>query len=496
MSQADHDVQHIDPGKALARRHASASQDTWADLRPAIRWFQHRRPVVLIAVVLVAAEVLWRAQFLARMYFYRQDFFNLDFAIRSPFSWHYLTYIGTGHLMIGQRAIIWVLARISLYNWGLASAGSLAFVAAAGLAAFAVLRTLFGERPAILVPLAVYLLTPLGIADVGWWTVALESVPLQLALFMALNSHVHYVRTGGKRHLTAAVGWVVVGLLAFEKGLVVPVLLFAVTSAFLVGGGSWLSGMRRALTRFWAAWALYAVALIGYALVLAGSLRTSTSRPLVPTASAVLTFSWGLLKDALLPGAVGGPWNWWALPGHSYALAAPPAALTWLALVVACAVVGASIVRRRVNGRAWATFAAWIVLADMVPVAIGRLNWYPALLSLDTRYVADAMAVLVICIGLAFLPVVDGRATTTSPARAPARMPAGRLARMDRTRAGPSWRYAASALFAVIMVGSIWSASTYQSMTSGQPGRQLYRARRGGRRARAARHARARRRCP
>src|ERR1022692_3769558 len=122
VSQADHDVQYIDPGKALARRHASAGQDTWADLRPAFRWFQRRRPVLLIAIVLVAAQVIWRAQFLARMYFYRDDFFNLDFAIRSPFSWHYLTYVGTGHLMIGQRAIIWVLARVSLYNWGLASA--------------------------------------------------------------------------------------------------------------------------------------------------------------------------------------------------------------------------------------------------------------------------------------------------------------------------------------------------------------------------------------
>jgi len=469
VSQADEDVQRIDPGKALVPRRHAAGQDAWADLRPAFRWFQRRRPVRLIAIVLIAALVAWRAQFLSHMYFYRQDFFNLDFAIRSPFSWHYLTYVGTGHLMIGQRAIIWVLARISLYNWGLASAVSLAFVAATGLAAFAVLRTLFGERPAILVPLAVYLLAPLGVADVGWWTVALESVPLQLALFMALNSHVHYVRTARRRHLAAAVGWVVVGLLAFEKGLVVPVLMFAVTSAYLARGGSWLSGMRRALVRLWKAWVLYAIPLIGYAIVLATSLPTSTSQPLVPGPSAVLTFSWGLLKNTLLPGAIGGPWGWWALPGHSYALAAPPAALTWLALIVAVAVIGASIVRRRSSWRAWVIFAVWVVLADMVPVAIGRLNWYPALLSLDTRYVADAMGALAICLGLAFLPVVDGRAPTTSPERSPRGTSARSSGRMDRASAEHMWRYAASGLFAVLLVGSVWSASGYQSMTTGQP---------------------------
>ena len=143
------------------------------------------------------------------MYFYRQDFFDLDFAITSPFNWHYLTYVGTGHVMLGERALIWVLARISLYNWTLASAVTLVFLAAAGLAAFRVLRTLFGERPAILVPLAFYLLTPLSVAALGWWTVALESVPLQLAIFMALNSHIHYVRTRRTRHLIAASGWVV-----------------------------------------------------------------------------------------------------------------------------------------------------------------------------------------------------------------------------------------------------------------------------------------------
>ncbi len=49
----------------------------------------------------------------------------------------------------------------------------------------------------------------------------------------------------------------------------------------------------------------------------------------------------------------------------------------------------------------------WVLLADMVPIIIARLNWYPVLLALDTRYVADAMPVLIICLGLAFLPVAS-----------------------------------------------------------------------------------------
>ena len=467
MSQPGRDLQPVEAGRIVVRRPETSEPDGWADLRPALRWLDRRRPVLLAALFLIAGQVAWRAQFLSHMYFYRSDFFDLDFAITSPFSWHYLTYMGTGHLMIGERALIWVLARISLYNWTLASAVTLVLLAATGLAAFRVLRTLFGERPAILVPLAIYLLTPLGVAALGWWTVALESVPLQLATFMALNSHIQYVRTRRTRHLIAASGWLVFGMLAFEKGLVVPVLLFAVTSAFLVGGGSWLSGMRRALMGFWRPWACYAVIFIGFLILLTISLRTSTSRPQVPSSSGVLTFGWGLLKNSLLPGAIGGPWGWWSLPGHAYALAAPPAALIWIALVVAVTVVIGTILRRSTTWRAWVTFAAWVVLADMGPVIIARLNWYPVLLALDTRYVSDATPVLVICIGLAFLPVGDQLRATAWQDRSPASarlVGQPRLAGLER-----AWRATISGVFGVFVVGSIWSASSYQSVTTGQP---------------------------
>jgi hypothetical protein len=467
VSSAGEDLQHVEPGKELARLPEERGSDAWADLRPAYRWIEGRRPILVAAIVLIAAQLLWRAQFLSRMYFYRQDFFNLDFAIRSPFSWHYLTYVGTGHLTIAERAIIWLLARISVYSWGLASAVSLAFLAAAGLAAFALLRTLFGERPAILVPLAIYLLSPLGIAAVGWWTVALESLPLQLALFMALNAHVRYVRTSRPRYLVMAACWVAFGMLSFEKGLAVPLLLFAVTAAFLVGGGSWIAAMLRALVRYRKAWLVYAVVMIGYVVVLASSLQTSTSRPVVPHASAVLRFSWDVVKDSLLPGAIGGPWQWWALPGRAYAIANPPAALTWLAFIIAVTIVGASLLRRRVSWRAWGTFAVWVVVADMLPVIIARLNWYPILLALDTRYVADAVPVLVICVGLAFLPVTDASEASAVPAPVDPR--AGAHARPQPSSAERMWRSTASAVFAVFAVGAIWSAGTYEVATSGRP---------------------------
>ena len=189
-----------------AGRHAAITQveigrnDEGVDIQALLAWLR-RNQVVLGGIVLIAAQLAWKAQILSHLYFTQDDFYNLDLASQSPLSWHYLTYVGIGHLMIGPRAIIWAVARISLYDWGLAASVVIVLQACSSLAALRLLRTLFGPRPVILIPLLVYLISPLAVPDLGWWSAALESVTLQLAIFMALNAHVLYLRTGRRRHL-------------------------------------------------------------------------------------------------------------------------------------------------------------------------------------------------------------------------------------------------------------------------------------------------------
>ncbi len=193
------------------------------------------------------------------------------------------------------------MARISLYSWGLASAVSVVMLAAAGLAALRLLRTLFGTRPAILLPLALYLLTPLTMPDLGWWTSAIESLPVQIATFAALNAQVHYVRTHRFRHAVAAAAWLLFGLFFFEKALILPLLLLAVTSGFLTDG-PWLRAIGRCLVTYWRGWALQLAVVAGYVAVLLVSLQTSSVRPGIPGSDAgVLTFMWEIVKDTFTP---------------------------------------------------------------------------------------------------------------------------------------------------------------------------------------------------
>ena len=424
------------------------------DVRGLLDRIKQRR-VLLGGLSLIVVSLLWRIQFLSHLYFRLDDFIDLDKAIQSPFDWSYLTYNGVGHLIIGVRAVGWFLARTTLYNWRLDSAVDLVLVGLSGLAALRMLRTMFGERPAILIPLAVYLFCPLTMPGLGEWSSALEAIPLQLAIFMAVDAQVRYLRTARRRYFVHAVLWVLFGLVFFEKGLVLPPLLFALTAGFFAGESSWLDGMRVTLIRLWRDWIVYAVLMAGYVVILAQSLRTSRVHPSVPASgAAVWHLTWGLVAKTFLPGAFGGPWRWFG--GGTYALSSPPIQMVTLSLAAAVIVIGTSVWFSKSAWRAWAILAGWIVVADLFPIFAGRVNNYPLdLLASETRYVADAVPVLALCIGLAFWPLTDEPAAKAARVRAHAGSKTGQLL-----------HYATGSLAAVFLFGSLWSVQAYQNATA------------------------------
>src|SRR5258708_25735541 len=93
---------------------------------------------------------------------------------------------------------------------------------------------MLGNRPAILLRWGFALPTPLSFPNSTWWLLPAEAIPLQIALFMSLNAHLHYVWTRRIRHAVVAAAWLLFGLAFFEKSAVIPPLLFAVTAAFII----------------------------------------------------------------------------------------------------------------------------------------------------------------------------------------------------------------------------------------------------------------------
>ena len=72
---------------------------------------------------------------------------------------------------------------------------------------------------------------------------------------------------------------------------------------------------------YWKAWALYAVLMVGYVILLVISLRTSAAHPHAPgSLNGVPRVRWGTAEGLVhCPAAVGGPWQWLPVADRSYA---------------------------------------------------------------------------------------------------------------------------------------------------------------------------------
>jgi hypothetical protein len=411
------------------------------------RWVR-TNPVILAAVVLIVAQLCWKAYLLSRFYFRQDDFLLLDRALSRGLSPTYLFSFSGGHLRPGGLILFWLVTRLSPYNWLLVSIVTIVALAAAGVLMLRLLLLLFSSRPAILVPLIIFLFTPLTLAGLSFWTTVTDWLPLQLTLLAATYSHVRYVRSGRASHAVAAAAWVCAGLLFDVQGALVPLLLFALTSAYLEPG-RWPAAARRTLRSFWRAWTSYGVLTAAYLVLFFIKLQTSSQQPISPRLSSVLSLAADMLRVGFVPAAVGGPWRWF-VPGGDYGLAAETPVLTQVTWVLAALIVGASLWYRRHALRSWLILAGWLLLADCAPVAIARLTELPASqLGADTYYLADCAPVLAVCVGLAFWPVIGEQ----DPYR------------VRRPRSAPL-AATAFALTGAFLVGSIWSGVTYLGDTS------------------------------
>jgi hypothetical protein len=405
-----------------------------------VAWLGRHR-VTLGAVGLITVQSWWKAVTLSHAYF-QQDDLVIGGQASHSLNAHYLFQVYAGHLQPGAFALAWALVHLSGYDWGLWAGTLLAIQVLAGFVLLRALRTLFGDRPLILVPLAVYLFTPMTVPALTWWSGGVQSVALQLAIPLAVDQHVRYVRDGRLRHAVFATAGMLFGLAFFEKAVAIPVLLFALTSAFLVAGG-WPSAMAASLRRYWPAWVMYAGTIIVEIVLYDTQLHTSAVTPHMPRAGDAAVFGWQLFRDTFVPAALGGPWGWTS-DSPLYAHALPPVLplrLSWLAAVL---IVAASLWYRRNAWRAWAILLGWLMVVDIVPVALGRVWVFGVVLARETLYVADAAPVLAICVAFAFLPLSGEERAYR------ARLPSGR----PRAVLG-------GALAVASMFGSFWSVNAY-----------------------------------
>ncbi len=412
--------------------------------------------LALVATGLTAAQLVLRAWIGYRGWFSLDDYVFYTKAAELPLFDHRLLFEAyNSHLMPGAMIWVWLTTRAAPLNFAVVMSTSLLLQLAVDLAVLFVLRRLFGPRKAILLPYALFLFTTISLPAMLWWAAALNQLPQQLFTALAVIAHLGYVRDRRVRSLVLALLSLIAGLAFSEKTVFAIPLLFALTWMFCTPG-SLVSAFFAALRRYWVAWAAYAVVLVPYLIYYVTQVSTpahsgATTRQAVDLLDV-------MLRRGILPGLLGGPWQW-EPTGWVDSFAAPPAGLQLLAaVVVAAIVIGTS--RRRVNAyRAW-LMAGLYLLMLYVTLLLTRVQVTSIALGAEYRYFTDFAFVAALALGLA---TIRTRPELVAGSNEPV---LGRVRPL--TTSGPVLDAEAVPVAAAMAVGLIATSATYSAYTFGE----------------------------
>jgi hypothetical protein len=401
-----------------------------------------------IAAGVIAAQLVFRAVLISRSYYVIDDFRYLTRAVQKPF-FAYLFQDYQGHLMPGQFLLVWVHQQLFPGAYWPAAVLTLALQCLAAVMVWRLVRELVGAGPASATALVVYVAAPLTINMFLWYAAALQSLPLQIAMAGSLLHFVRWNRRRRRGDAVAVVGWCVFGMVMWEKGAIVPLLL-ALVSALWFAGGRGLGGVVRTWWRDRILWAvLAALALLEVVLYL--SITGPEDRGRGAPFSAYFLVAREVLLSGVVPYLVGGPFGTAATSWESPLV---PHGGWYLAIFVMF--VAATLARRSQAWRAWTLFAVYL---GFNVVTTTSTRWYPWSLTVGraSRYFADAAVVLAFVIAAALRPPAE-----VCP-------PGGKGRRLDGVVGTVAWRVVGGALVCLFLTASAVSsvASSRWSPASG-----------------------------
>lgn len=365
-----------------------------------------RSAVARAAVALIAVHLVIRAVLAFGGYFYWDDLILVGRAgTQSLLSPEYLFDDHDGHVMPGAFLVAGAITRLAPLDWFWPAASLVVLALLASLALLRALHVILGWRPVLLVPLTFALFTPLAVPGFAWWAAGLNSLPMLAAMAWVCADAILLVRTGNQRYALSGALAYFGGLLFFEKSAIIPVVAFTVVALHgYVTGGAGLPQVWRRGVRLWTASLALTACWVGVYLLVVDQQRWSFDLPM----------TWDLLRRSvthgIVPGLVGGPWEWqrWA-PASPWAV--PPAAVMILGWVALAAVLAVTLARKERLGPVWLAALGYAV-ACQIPIYLMRSSRFTALeLAQTLRYLPDLVVVLALlaAVGLC-APNRDGSA--------------------------------------------------------------------------------------
>jgi hypothetical protein len=348
--------------------------------------------------VLIVLQLVVRTVLAFQGYFYWDDLILIARAgTQSLLSSSYLFDDHDGHVMPAAFLVAGGITRLAPFDWIWPAISLVILQLVASLALLRALYVILGWRPALLVPLAFALFSPLGLPAFAWWAAALNALPMIAAMAWVCADAILLVRTGNQRYAVAGTAVFFIGLLFFEKAAVIPFVAFAIAAllAYVLGDRTAVKTVWRGGFRLWIASLALVAAWVGLYFVVVDQRRWTLD----------LTMTGDLLvrsvTHGIVPGLIGGPWTWerWA-PSSPWAL--PGVAVMMVGWLVLPAVIAVSVKRKEHAKALWLAAAGYAV-ACQVPIYLMRSSRFTAIeLAQTLRYLPDLAVVLALLAAVGF----------------------------------------------------------------------------------------------
>jgi hypothetical protein len=348
--------------------------------------------------VLIVLQLAVRTVLAFQGYFYWDDLILIARAgTQSLLSPSYLFDDHDGHVMPAAFLVAGGITRLAPFDWIWPAISLVILQLVASLALLRALYVILGWRPALLVPLAFALFSPLGLPAFAWWAAALNALPMIAAMAWVCADAILLVRTGNQRYAVAGTAVFFIGLLFFEKAAVIPFVAFAIAAllAYVLGDRTAVKTVWRGGFRLWIASLVLVAAWVGLYFVVVDQRRWTLDLPMT---GDLLVRS---VTHGIAPGLIGGPWTWerWA-PSSPWAL--PGVAVMVVGWLVLAAVIAVSVKRKEHAKALWLAAAGYAV-ACQVPIYLMRSSRFTAIeLAQTLRYLPDLAVVLALLAAVGF----------------------------------------------------------------------------------------------
>ncbi len=218
----------------------------------------------LVAVLVVALDLLGHGILLSRGYFGQDDFLVLTDTARAGLG-GLLEADHTDGLAPGASFLAWALGSAAPLSWGVAVVPVLVLRTASAVVLWPLLTRLLGDRWLRLPLLVLFCVTPLTLWATQWWWVGIRFWPATFALLLACWALVARVQGGGRRLEVGVVVGVLVGLCFSPLAVLDAVVLLGL--ALVVLPGETLGSRTRRLADLRRVWAGLVIVLATYGVV-------------------------------------------------------------------------------------------------------------------------------------------------------------------------------------------------------------------------------------